>query len=266
MKPLLHPQLTYAVRGVLFDVRQQLDLMLPEKYYQDAIAIGLENAGIPCQTEKQFDVTYRGVQVGRYAVDVWIDEGKLLLELKVAPRIEAIHQAQAISYLKVTDADLALVVNFGEIPLGIQPIPNLLRQQQPEFQWQRQPMPADQELLYPELAGRMLQILHRVHFELGPGFLHQVYRRATMVELRQQEVGYRYLKTVPVYYRDHFLGDQPVRLIHVEEAILLATVAVKEIDETLRFYFRGRMKEQKVQLGIIANFHYEKLNVVFERV
>jgi GxxExxY protein len=71
MKPLLHPQLTYAVRGVLFDVRQQLDLTLPEKYYQEATAIGLESAGIPCQTEKLFDVIYRGVQVGRYAVDLY---------------------------------------------------------------------------------------------------------------------------------------------------------------------------------------------------
>lgn len=180
MKPLLHPHLTYAVRGVLFDVRQQLDLTLPEKYYQEATAIGLENAGIPCQTEKLFDVLYRGVQVGRYAVDLWIDGGNLLLELKVLPSIEPIHQAQAISYLKVTDADLALVVNFGQTPLGIQSLPNLLRQQQPEFHWQPQSLPADEEWLYPDLVNRLLQVLHRVHFELGPGFLHQVYRRATL--------------------------------------------------------------------------------------
>jgi GxxExxY protein len=265
MKPLLHPQLTYAVRGVLFDVRQQLDLTLPEKYYQEATAIGLESAGIPCQTEKLFDVIYRGVQVGRYAVDLWIDGGKLLLELKVLPSIESIHQAQAISYLKVTDADLALVVNFGQAPLGIQSLPNLLRQQQPEFQWQSHSLPADEGWLYPDLVNRLLQVLHRVHFELGPGFLHQVYRRATMVELRQQEISYTYLKTMPVYYHNHYLGDQPVRLIRVEDTILLATIAVKEIDETLRYQFRARMKEQNTRLGMVANFHYEKLNVIFQK-
>jgi GxxExxY protein len=40
-------------------------------------------------------------------------EGKLLLELKVAPASLPIHKAQAISYLKVTDADLAILVNYG---------------------------------------------------------------------------------------------------------------------------------------------------------
>lgn len=265
MKRLVHPELSYAVRGVLFDVGKQLEATLPEEYYQRAVAIGLEEANIPCECEKEFEVFYRGVQVGRYAVDVWVDNGKVLLELKVAPSIEPIHQAQAISYLKITDADLALVVNFGERPLGIRSLPNLLRQEWPVFQWQPHVLPAGQELLYPELVNRLLQALHRVHFELGPGFFHQIYRRAAMVELGEQEIGFRYLKTVPVAYRGHYLGDQPVRLIRVEDVILLATVAVKEVDELMRTQFRGRMREQGVRLGVIANFHYEKLGVVFQR-
>ena len=51
--------------------------------------------------------------MGLYYVDVWIEDGKILLELKVAPAIAPIHKAQAISYLKVTDADLAIVANYG---------------------------------------------------------------------------------------------------------------------------------------------------------
>jgi GxxExxY protein len=70
MTNLLHEELSYKVRGILFDVHNQLGPMLPEQVYNQATAIGLEKQGIHCQTEKEFEVTYRGVQVGRYAVDV----------------------------------------------------------------------------------------------------------------------------------------------------------------------------------------------------
>ena len=80
MTKLIHEELSYAVRGLLFDVYNQLGPTLPENFYQSAIAIGLESKGIRCHTEKQFEVAYRGVQVGRFYVDVWIEDGKMLLE------------------------------------------------------------------------------------------------------------------------------------------------------------------------------------------
>ncbi len=52
MTKIIHKELSYTVRGVLFDVHNQLGSVLPEQFYQDAIAIGLEAKGIACQTEK----------------------------------------------------------------------------------------------------------------------------------------------------------------------------------------------------------------------
>ena len=102
----IHKDLSYAVRGVLFDVYNKLGPLLPEKFYQEAVEFGLTKRGITCQREKEFEVYYRGQRVGLYYVDLWIEEGKIILELKVAPEITPLHRAQAISYLKVTDADL----------------------------------------------------------------------------------------------------------------------------------------------------------------
>lgn len=56
-------------------------------------------------------------------VDVWIENGKLILELKVAPQIMPVYKAQALSYLKVTNADLAIVVNFGAGSLETERMP-----------------------------------------------------------------------------------------------------------------------------------------------
>ena len=94
MTKLIHPELSYAVRGVLLEVYNALGPMLPERFYEEAIAIGLEKRGISCETQKTFDVCYEQQQVGLYQVDVWIDGGKLLLELKVALAIQALHRAR----------------------------------------------------------------------------------------------------------------------------------------------------------------------------
>jgi len=257
MSKLIHEKLSYTVRGIMFDVHNQLGSMLPEKYYQRAVAIGLEDAGIRHELERQFDVKYRGVEVGRYFVDVWIEGGKLLLELKVAPQIEPIHQAQAISYLKVTDADLAFVVNFGETSVAFNRLPNYVSDRQPAFQWQAPP--PDMSLRYPELTNRLLAVLHRVHFELGSGFLSQVYRRATMVELREQDINYDYIKKMPLVYHNQPIGTHDVRLILVDKRVLVATVAVQAVDEVMKAQLRSRMKQLNVEVALLANFYPEKL-------
>ena len=90
---LIHAELTYEVRGVLFHVYNTLGPMRKEEYHRDAIVIGLEKRAITCEAEKAFEVYYEGERVGLYFVDVWIEDGKLLLEIKVALAIEPIHKA-----------------------------------------------------------------------------------------------------------------------------------------------------------------------------
>ena len=145
MSKLIHPELSYAVRGVLFDVHNRLGPGLKEEYYRDAVAIGLEAEGMACQVEKDFEVYYEGERVGLYYVDVWVAGGKILLELKVAPAIEPVHKAQAISYLKVSDADLAIVAAFGASLLDDERLPNYVRDRRAAFSWQ--PRAAGPELL-----------------------------------------------------------------------------------------------------------------------
>ncbi|MFQ5419382.1 MAG: GxxExxY protein, partial [Anaerolineae bacterium] len=105
----------------------------------------------------------------------------------------------------------------------------------------------------------LLKVLFRVHFELGAGFLHQVYRRATRVELREQGMGHTYIKKTPVYFHGHHLGDQDTRLINVEGQILVATIAVREVTDEMKVHLRMKMRHHAVQLGLIANFNRTKL-------
>ncbi len=263
MTEIIHKKLSYAVRGTLFDVYNELGPMLPEKFYPDAIAIGLETKEISCETEKQFSVTYRGVEVGRYFVDVWIEDGKLILEVKVAPKILPIHIAQAISYLKVTDADLASIVNFGAASLEDKRLPNRLREQTAVFTWTDTPPLIN--IPFSSLVNQLSNLLYLVHFELGPGFFHYVYRRATIVELREQNIGHEYIKKMPVYFQETYLGDQESRLILVEGCLLLAAVAVNQINEAMKTSLRARLKRKNLTIGLIANFKSTNLEIVIVR-
>ncbi len=263
MVNLIHKELNYNVRGVLFDVHNQIGPNLPEKFYNDAVIIGLEMAKIRCQPEKQFSVQYHGVEVGRYYVDVWVEDGKMLLELKVAPQLLPIHRAQAISYLKVTDADLALLVNFGQASLVDERLPNFVRNKEVDFRWEAGT--ADPNWLYPELVNDLLSVLHRVHVEMGAGFFHHVYRRAVMTELREQSIEHEYIKETPIYYKGEHLGNQPTRLVYVEKKILVAAVAVIALDETIKAQLKARMKHLDVRLGILANFNSTQLEFVVVR-
>jgi GxxExxY protein len=64
MPKLVHPELSYQVRGVLFDVYNTLGPMLREEYYRDAIVLGLDKRGVTCELEKDLEVYYEGERVG----------------------------------------------------------------------------------------------------------------------------------------------------------------------------------------------------------
>jgi len=260
MTQLIHPELSYAVRGVLLNAYNTLGPMLREEYYEQAIAIGLEKRGIYCEAQKQFDVYYEGEQVGLYYVDIWIERGKILLELKVAPQIEPFHRGQTIAYLKVTNADLAIVANFGGASFQDERFPNFLRDRQAEFTWSFHPQ--ENDWLYPELAEQVLRACQRVHFVLGPGFLHQIYRRATMIELRRSQLNFQYIKHLPIEYDGHLLGQQDARLILIEDKILAAVYALHDSDESLVEQLKARMHRLGIRLGMLANFHDIRLSVI----
>jgi GxxExxY protein len=260
MHQLIHKELTYIVRGVLFDVYNQLGPRLPEEFYQKAITYGLKEQRITCEPEKEFEVTYQNQSAGKYKVDHWLENGKVILEIKVAPKIMPIHQAQTISYLKITNADLAIIANFGNKSLEDQRLPNFIRNKTANFHWQPQALNA----LYPELTNRILQNLYKVHFTLGPGFIHRVYRRAVMIELKYQDIGYEHIKKIPFYYKNYYIDVQEAQLIKVENKVLLGVFAIEKIDDVMKEIMKARMKRLGTQVGFLANFYGEDLKV--ERV
>ncbi len=96
---LIHEDLTWTVKGLLFRVHTQLGPGQSEELCEQAIAVGLTKLQISFETQKAFEVYYEGVRVGLYLCDVYIQGGQLILELKSGDEITPLHVAQMISYL-----------------------------------------------------------------------------------------------------------------------------------------------------------------------
>jgi len=256
---LLHADLTYEIRAVLFHVGNHLWPGLPEEDVQKAVSIGLTRRKIPHSLEEQFHVYYRGVEVGRYYCDIAVGR-KVILELKVVPALTGLHRAQIISYLRVTGADVGLLVNFGSPRVEIERYTYVYAQRRPDFTWQLQP-PDDPTLLYADLVGHLYESLHRVHYELGPGFFHHVYRRATQVELNEQHISFEFIREISVFYEGEYLSTQKCRLLIVEDKIIVAAFAVREMSPAFDVTMRRYLSHFNKKLGLLANFHGERLDI-----
>lgn len=115
---LLYADLTYRIRGAIFNVYNELGFGHKEQVYHKALISELAELKIPFEKEVALNVRYKGESVGNYRPDLVID-GKVILELKAVEFMPKVYEKQLIHYLKSTGFQLGLLVNFGGSKLYI---------------------------------------------------------------------------------------------------------------------------------------------------
>lgn len=111
----VHHELTESIIGLFFDVYNTLGYGFLEKVYENALIIALRKQGLHVVQQQGIRVYYEGEVAGTYYADI-IVERKVILEIKVAEKISEAHIAQLDNYLRATDAQVGLVLNFGRKP------------------------------------------------------------------------------------------------------------------------------------------------------
>ena len=130
MSKLIYPDLNYAVQGAFYDVYNELRyLELSEAGWENALMIGLAERQISAERQVEYELRYQDYRIGRFFIDVLVDD-RLLLELKVAPKLLPIDEAQVITYLKISTLKLGILVNFGPNDLEFRRIPNFVSRRQ----------------------------------------------------------------------------------------------------------------------------------------
>jgi GxxExxY protein len=261
MVQLLHSELTYYLRGLGFRIHNALHGGHEEKDYESAVVWSLVRDNIPFRQQPRYQVDYKGQQIGEYYPDLTVAD-KLLVDFKVAPSIEPLHKAQGIAYLAVTQLELALIMNFGAKSMQFERLPNFTKDRKREA-W-RVSLPSD--ILYPELTNQLLDVLHEVHFLVGPGFLSQIYRRATRIELALRQLPFDYLKQLPLTFEGNQIKLIETRLFYIEQRVLLATIALSSITPRHTEKMRWAMRQTNCKLGLIANFYPSRLECRFLRI
>ena len=110
-----HWLLTQKVIGVFFEVYNELGHGFLESVYQKALCFALADAGVTVHSPITIPVWFRGHEVGRFEGDMLI-ERCVLLELKAARTLHSSHQAQLLNYLRATEIEVGLLLNFGVRP------------------------------------------------------------------------------------------------------------------------------------------------------
>jgi GxxExxY protein len=113
---LRHEALTRQILGTFFEVYNELGGGFLESVYKEAMSLALTQRGISFEREAPLSVSFRGVVVGSFRADLLVGN-KVLVEFKALAALDRSHTAQVLNYLRATELEVALLLNFGPKPL-----------------------------------------------------------------------------------------------------------------------------------------------------
>lgn len=112
---LLHEELTDAIIKTFYEVYNELGYGFLEKVYQNSLYLELKNKGYKVEAQKKISVYYKETEVGEYYADLLVED-LIILELKAADSIVKDFENQILNYLRGTECEVGLLLNFGKKP------------------------------------------------------------------------------------------------------------------------------------------------------
>ena len=109
----LHSTLTSTIIKAYYNVYNKLGYGFLEKVYENALILELKKFDLKCEKQKPITVFYDDANIGEYFADIIVNDC-VILELKAAECLLEEHEAQLINYLKATDIEVGLLLNFGK--------------------------------------------------------------------------------------------------------------------------------------------------------
>ena len=108
-----YAELTEKIIKAAQNVHNKLGYGFLEKVYHNAMVLELRKTGLEAASEKAITVCYDGQVVGEYSADIVVAD-KVILEIKAVQTVNTAHEAQLVNYLKATNIDVGLLLNFGK--------------------------------------------------------------------------------------------------------------------------------------------------------
>jgi len=110
-----YKDITEKIIEAFYQVYNTLGYGFLEKVYENAMLIELKKLGLTATPQSPIKVYYEEQIIGEYFADILVD-GKVIVEIKSAKSLTEEHEAQLLNYLKATDIEVGLLLNFGPKP------------------------------------------------------------------------------------------------------------------------------------------------------
>ncbi|HWY67101.1 MAG TPA: GxxExxY protein [Terriglobales bacterium] len=107
-----HVELTETLIGIFFEVYNELGYGFLESVYEEAYCLVLTSPGISFQRQYPVTVSFRGMNVGEFRSDLVV-ESSVIIEMKAVQKLDISHEKQLLNYLRATNFEVGLLLNFG---------------------------------------------------------------------------------------------------------------------------------------------------------
>ena len=108
-----HEDLTKRIIGAAIEVHKHVGPGLLESVYENCLAHELSIQGIPFESQKQVLVRYKGVQLASELRADFVVDSKVIIELKAVEALTPVHRAQILTYMRLANCEVGLLINFN---------------------------------------------------------------------------------------------------------------------------------------------------------
>jgi len=115
MQDIKYKELTEKIIKIFYKVYNKLGYGFLEKVYENAMIIEFGREGIPAVVQSPIKVSYEDEVIGEYYADILADD-RVIVEIKATRTLASEHEAQLLNYLKATDIEVGLLLNYGPKP------------------------------------------------------------------------------------------------------------------------------------------------------
>ncbi|MBI5652185.1 MAG: GxxExxY protein [Chloroflexi bacterium] len=261
MVELRHEQLSYQVRGLIFEARKNLKTGWAEEIYHQGLAQLLRENRVPFESKPRKTLIHRGIAIHSFECDLIVAE-RIILELKALPEnaFAPAHYAQLINYLKCWNKDLGLLVNFGSSTAQIERVV----WDEPEWAIQE-----DYASIKTDLTGadrvclrQIRQNIFTIGKQYGFGYFDTVYRKLVAVEMAHSGLECRAEVEIPVKWGDTILTRQGSEHLLVAKCFLINIQSLRARPSRYDFaQMKTFLNHLNLKFGIIVNFGKKQLQI-----
>lgn len=257
MKPIKHEdlgdKLTGAVIGAAMSVHREFGPGLDEADYERALHLELLALGIEHECQVPLPLLYKDTKLDcGYRMD-FIVPGRLLLELKAVEKLHPVHEAQLLTYLRLAQMKLGLLMNSNVLQLR-----DAIIRRACSVSLRRSKPPRD-AIRCRELDAEIIDAAVEVQSILGPGLLRSAYEASLAHELGLRGIQVERNLPVNFVYREQLITSSKQIPMIAGGEVMIACACVDELSKLQLARARSLLKTSGVERCYCINFHASNL-------